>query len=117
MSESMKSYNDKLTAEEQVDAEEELAAYLYDTGGLAEEEAQDLSREALRIVLERFRPDLFEASTYKVVKTVTVHKTYEVTVTAKDAYEALEVVRDCDDWTYTGESDEQDIDYIALDDA
>lgn len=64
----METYVDTLDADEQITAEEDIAFYLFDAGNggagdacIPEETATHLSREILKIVLRRFRPDLFKA--------------------------------------------------------
>jgi len=60
----VKRYNEKLSAEDQVDAEEAIAARLYDktAGEVDEETAAELGRQILKEVLLKFRPDLFSES-------------------------------------------------------
>jgi len=56
-------YNDAFDPNDQVTAEEQIAAYLFDEAdGFegSEEDAANAGREILRMVLEKFRPDLFE---------------------------------------------------------
>ena len=60
----MKAYIDELDAEEQIAAEEMIAAAIFDResdrdGQLSEEDCADLGREILKSVLWRFRKDLF----------------------------------------------------------
>lgn len=56
-------YNDLLDATEQIDMEEAIASELYDEQDeaepLDEESAANLSRRILKLVLKKFRPDLF----------------------------------------------------------
>lgn len=53
-------YNDKLDADEQITAEEGISAFLFDHfPGIDEEDANDAGKQILRMVLEKFRPDLF----------------------------------------------------------
>lgn len=57
-------YNSKLDAEGQIDTEEAIAAFLSDQhtnaeATLSEEDFAEMGRVILRVVLERFRPDLF----------------------------------------------------------
>lgn len=59
-------YNNKIGAAEQVDAEEEIAAHLFDNmpekmndDWISEEDAAKFGREILYLVLRRFRPDFF----------------------------------------------------------
>lgn len=52
-------YNGSMDPEEQVDAEEAIAAHLFDQLVEVDEDvAQELGREILKLVLYRFRPDL-----------------------------------------------------------
>lgn len=51
-------YSEQLDAQEQIDAEEEIAEIIFDAD-TGEEEASDMGREILKRVLLRFRPDLF----------------------------------------------------------
>lgn len=56
-------YNDKLDADRQISMEEKIASHIIGMGEwslIHEEEAADLSREILQMVLEEFRPDLCE---------------------------------------------------------
>jgi hypothetical protein len=63
-------YNDDLHPDEQLDVEERISALIFDTcGGAmeedgsgvpAEETCNQLGRDILKLVLQRFRPDLFE---------------------------------------------------------
>jgi hypothetical protein len=58
-------YNDKLSGEDQVDTEEKIASMIFDYAndvsypGPNEEDCAALGRDILRVVLEKFRPDLF----------------------------------------------------------
>ena len=62
-------YNDKLDADEQVSAEECIAATIFDhletegcdgCGTLSEEDCAKLGRDILKKMLQQFRPDLFD---------------------------------------------------------
>lgn len=55
-------YSDDLDPDEQVDAEEEVTAIIFEGQGFegSEEEAAELGRKVLYSVLSRFRPDLFD---------------------------------------------------------
>lgn len=56
-----KTYNDKLSASDQIDTEEQIASKIFDTFedcGLSEEDAAEMGREILLMVLTKFRPDL-----------------------------------------------------------
>ncbi len=52
------SYNNKLNPDQQITAEERIAAYLFDTYGINEECSAEAGRGILRLVLKEFRPDL-----------------------------------------------------------
>ncbi len=54
-------YSDAFDEEMQVDAEEMIAAYLFDEHreGFNEESAGQAGRDILQMVLQQFRPDLF----------------------------------------------------------
>lgn len=55
----MDGFNDKLDPIDQVDTEEAIAAYLFDSCGIRNEElVADMGRDILLIVLRKFRPDL-----------------------------------------------------------
>lgn len=55
------SYNDKLNADDQISAEESIAAHLFDNASsISEEEAAELGRSILLLVLRKFRPDLID---------------------------------------------------------
>lgn len=56
----MPGYNDKLDPDLQISAEEKIAVYLYDESMADEETAAEAGRYILRMILEQFRPDLFE---------------------------------------------------------
>lgn len=49
-------YNDNLSADDQIDAEEAVATILFDAG-MSEQEAQRLSRDVVMAVAIRLRPD------------------------------------------------------------
>ena len=58
-------YNDKFGANEQTDLEERIAALIFDWdyqasdgAGVTEQEANDMSKEILKLVVEELRPDL-----------------------------------------------------------
>jgi hypothetical protein len=54
-------YNETLDADEQITAEEEIAAYLFDAElDIGEEDCAEAGRQILKMVLKRFRPDFFE---------------------------------------------------------
>lgn len=58
-------YNENLEPDEQIEAEEKIAAIIFDGIGTEadacdEEKAQDLSKKILMAVLQQFRPDLIE---------------------------------------------------------
>jgi len=55
-------YNDKLVPDEQITAEEDIAFKIYSTENnfLDEEECAKLGRDILKLVLAKFRPDLFD---------------------------------------------------------
>ena len=55
----MRAYNDTFNASDQIDAEERIAALLFDDAEVSEEQSADLGRQILRLVLAQFRPDLF----------------------------------------------------------
>lgn len=54
-------YNDKLDPDQQITAEEKIAAHLFDNyrEGFNEFDASEAGKEILRMVLEKFRTDLF----------------------------------------------------------
>lgn len=55
------SYNEKLDADEQISAEESIAAFLYESApSMSEDQAAELGRNILLLVLRKFRPDLIE---------------------------------------------------------
>ncbi len=56
-----RAYNDKLDAGEQIEMEERIAACLFDDYVLDEEDVQESGQKILRMVLAKFRPDLFSA--------------------------------------------------------
>ena len=61
-----KLYNDDMSAEEQLEAEEAIASYLSEVcENIHEEEAAEAGRVILRTILESFRPDLFIYDTEK----------------------------------------------------
>lgn len=51
-------YSGDLDADEQVSAEEAIAAHIFDNTTADEEVSAQLGREILEIILKRFRPDL-----------------------------------------------------------
>lgn len=55
-------YNDLLSTEEQVDMEESIAALIFDRQDFAisEEQAADLGRIILKLLLRRLRPEVFD---------------------------------------------------------
>lgn len=55
-------YNDRLDADAQISAEEEIAVRIFDeaNGKIHEEDCADLGRDILYMVLRAFRPDLLE---------------------------------------------------------
>lgn len=53
-------YNEFMDADEQITAEEAIAAILCDEFNLSEHEAQEASRKCLLEVINVFRPDLIE---------------------------------------------------------
>ncbi len=57
-------YNDNLDPDQQITAEEQIAAYLFDNfrDGFTEEKAAEASRSILLKILEEFRPDLIKES-------------------------------------------------------
>ena len=57
----IRTYNDKMSAEEQIDMEEDIAAMIFCHCDVEvdEETAGDLGRQILIKVLWEFRPDLF----------------------------------------------------------
>lgn len=55
----MAGYNDKMDPDQQITAEEKIAAYLYDESMADEETAAEAGRQILQMVLREFRPDLF----------------------------------------------------------
>jgi hypothetical protein len=57
----MPKYNSSLDPDRQITAEEKIAAYIFDHAeGVNEEDAAKCGRAILLLVLEEFRPDLFE---------------------------------------------------------
>jgi hypothetical protein len=53
-------YNNMLSPEDQLEAEELVASILFtDSEGLGEEQCQDLSRIILKSILLRFKPEFF----------------------------------------------------------
>lgn len=61
----MKPYNEKLGADEQISAEETIAAFLFAYSGhanatLDEDDCAEASRQILYLVLDKFRPDLIK---------------------------------------------------------
>ena len=52
-------YNDSLDPGEQIDTEEAIAAILHTADTESEENCAELGRGILKLVLLRFRPDLF----------------------------------------------------------
>ena len=56
----MVSYNDKLDADEQITAEEDIAHLLFINSNFSEEKCQVVSKQILLTVLIRFRSDLIE---------------------------------------------------------
>jgi hypothetical protein len=63
----VKPYSNRLDADDQVTAEEEIAATIFDKMRASdllihEDTAAELGRTILNLVLERFRPDLFEGA-------------------------------------------------------
>lgn len=57
----MTRYNDKLDPDDQISAEEEIAAYLFEEfrdDGFNEETANEAGKAILLKILKRFRPDL-----------------------------------------------------------
>jgi len=53
-------YSDKLTADDQLKMEEGIAATIFESTETDEETCADLGRSILKMVLMRFRADLFE---------------------------------------------------------
>ncbi len=53
-------YSLELDADEQIESEEKIAAYLFDNHreGFSEEDAAEAGREILSLVLQKFRPDV-----------------------------------------------------------
>lgn len=62
-------YSDSLIPGDQIDAEEEIAAAIWEGADCSEERAGDLGRHILYLVLRRFRPDVFVDSTSPCVST------------------------------------------------
>jgi hypothetical protein len=63
----MTKYNDKLDADQQISTEEKIAAQIFDSfrenyPGISEDDAQQMGRDILLMVLKEFRPDLVDAS-------------------------------------------------------
>ena len=51
-------YNDKLNPDAQISMEERIAMHLFDNSSIREEEAAQMGRDILLMVLEEFRKDL-----------------------------------------------------------
>ena len=63
-------YNDNMSADQQISTEERIAAYLFDKAGASNHQATEAGKEILKMVVAEFRPDLIATLSERIVEAV-----------------------------------------------